>query len=413
MRRSVVAVLCAIAGLLAGAGAALVVQGPQPLPMSPLTSDGRTVTPAPSTAAPSTTSDIPDTRRDTAPDPPEGSEVLLVWTPGRLPADFADDVATIDGVQAVTSVRSDLAHLTATFDELGRPVDGPDNGFVIPIEVMAYDPATYPAFVPAELLSLFASSGGGEAILGATSARIRRLGTGGILLLEDGTELTVAAVVDDGVIGAAEVVVTGDLRAAVARERYLLVRFRGERTVIEAGVRDLLPEGTPARIRGPGETPVFRHGDAVLPQAIVKDRFGEFPYRPGRGLSFAIDPVWVEENVVTAQVPILGEIRCHRSIVPLVDGAMAELEERELTHLVDRGTYRGCYTPRYIAGGKGLSRHSWGIALDINWGTNPTGIASAQDPRLIETMERWGFVSGDEWLVPDPGHFEWVTDPAG
>jgi len=46
--------------------------------------------------------------------------------------------------------------------------------------------------------------------------------------------------------------------------------------------------------------------------------------------------------------------------------------------------------------------------VDINIGTNPGGLESAQDPRLVEVMERWGFTSGHAWLVPDPGHFEYV-----
>jgi hypothetical protein len=29
----------------------------------------------------------------------------------------------------------------------------------------------------------------------------------------------------------------------------------------------------------------------------------------------------------------------------------------------------------------------------------------------VAIMERWGFVSGDDWLVPDPGHFEYVAPP--
>jgi hypothetical protein len=42
---------------------------------------------------------------------------------------------------------------------------------------------------------------------------------------------------------------------------------------------------------------------------------------------------------------------------------------------------------------------------------NPTGLASAQDPRLVEVMERWGFTWGGRWLVPDPAHFEWLRSP--
>ena len=124
-----------------------------------------------------------------------------------------------------------------------------------------------------------------------------------------------------------------------------------------------------------------------------------------------IDPEWRAENIVTVEVPLLGTMHCHRAIVPLVTGAMQELADRGLEHLVDPTTFRGCFNSRFIAGRRDLSRHAWGVALDINWGANPTGLASAQDPRLVETMDRWGFTSGHEWLIPDPGHFEWHHVP--
>ena len=56
-----------------------------------------------------------------------------------------------------------------------------------------------------------------------------------------------------------------------------------------------------------------------------------------------------------------------------------------------------------------LFRSSW--AVDLNVAGNPTGLASAQDPRLVEVMERWGFTWGGRWLVPDPAHFEWLRSP--
>ncbi len=68
----------------------------------------------------------------------------------------------------------------------------------------------------------------------------------------------------------------------------------------------------------------------------------------------------------------------------------------------------GCWNPRLIRADDGISRHAWGAALDLNVNANPTGLASAQDPRLVEVMQRWGFTSGAHWLVPDPSHFEYL-----
>ena len=51
------------------------------------------------------------------------------------------------------------------------------------------------------------------------------------------------------------------------------------------------------------------------------------------------------------------------------------------------------------------------MAVDLNAGANPTGLASVQDPRLVAVFARWGFTEGSGWLVPDAGHFEYVSPP--
>jgi hypothetical protein len=88
---------------------------------------------------------------------------------------------------------------------------------------------------------------------------------------------------------------------------------------------------------------------------------------------------------------------------------MAEAEQSNLGFLVE--TFDGCYSPRFIGGTRSLSRHAWGVAVDLNYAANPTGQVTIQDPRLVSIMERWGFTWGGNWLVPDAAHFEWVSPP--
>lgn len=343
--------------------------------------------------------------------PPISDQVLLVWTPGNLPTGLAERVAALPGVTAVTTVRSDLVHLTGTQNSAGDILDQPPDGFVIPLEVMAFDPNTYPAFLLKQESGTFTKLGSGQIILGKTSAQLRRLGLGGVLMFENGSRFTVVAIVDDVLIGAAEAALPlgdGADSLAVEAERYLLIRYSGTRKGLESSIRADLPEGVAVRIRAPGETPVLRHGDAVLPQILIKKHFGEFAYRPAQDLTFVIEPDWVEANIITSNVPLLGQVTCHRNLLPALVRAMEELEERNLAFLVDPSGFRGCFNPRYIANRKGISRHAWGAAIDINIGSNPEGLESIQDPRLIEIMERSGLISGDEWLIPDPGHFEYV-----
>jgi hypothetical protein len=227
--------------------------------------------------------------------------------------------------------------------------------------------------------------------------------------LAGGPSFTVAAVVDDVLVGAAELVVSADDPSGHAwPPRYLLVSTTGERVGVEKQSQSLLPPGTPVRFRSPGETPFLRDGDAVLPEALIKDRFGEFAYRDLAGRDIEIDPAWRAAHLVTQDVPILGRITCHRVVIGAVRAALADLVKSNLAALVDPATFAGCFAAKRIAPGEPVSRHAWGVALDINYRGNQTGVSSAQDPRLVAVMARYGFTSGADWLQPDPAHFEYV-----
>jgi D-alanyl-D-alanine carboxypeptidase len=338
--------------------------------------------------------------------------ILLVWTSGGMAPDFAQRVATLPGVVRVTVASGDLVNLTASFAADGRAIDSPAPGFTIPTDALALDPESYAPFFDGAAQAQLRALPPGQALLGATSAELRGLGPGGVVQLDNSARLTVAGVVDDEVVGAAELVVDATTAPAVGINtlRFLLVAYNADRPETERSIAALVPD-TAVRFRAPGETPYLRHGDAVLPQSLIKARFGEFSYRPASGRDVLVDPAWSQENITTQAVPILGRITCHRAVLPAIEGAMRELEERNLAALVDVGGYRGCWVPSVITPGGGLSRHSWGVALDLNFSNNPTGLASAVDPRLIEVMDRWGFISGANYLVPDPGHFEYLRPP--
>lgn len=408
--RLAVVVASLLIGMMIGGWLMLTAQDATPRPASDTRARSAPTeassTTSPATSPPSTTPTSPPTSP-----PPPSDQVLLVWTPGRLPDRFADQVGELAGVSVVTTVRSGLVHVEKWSDSTGEAAHRAPDGFVVPFEVMGFDPTTYPALLGGRDAGELRQLGADEVVLGSTSARLHGLDRGGKLMLEDGSSLDVATVVDDVVIGAAEAAVRVDTatRLGVDTERYLLIRHSGSRKDLEDAVHDLLPEGLGVRIRAPGETPVLRHGDAVLPQVMIKQRFGEFSYRLDGGQTFDVDPAWREDSIVAAEVPLLGSVSCHRNLLPALIGAMEELEKRNLGSLIQQ--VNGCFNPRFIAGGKGISRHAWGAAVDINIGTNPEGLESIQDPRLIDVMERWGFTSGHEWLIPDPGHFEYVRPP--
>ena len=127
-----------------------------------------------------------------------------------------------------------------------------------------------------------------------------------------------------------------------------------------------------------------------------------------RGFRRAFELLGLDGRIVTTDVPILGRVTCHRVMVPQLAGAMAELVERGLADLIDVSQFGGCWVPRFIASDptRGISLHSWGIAVDLNVSTNHRGTVGDMDPRIVEVMAAWGFAWGGLWSDPDPMHFE-------
>lgn len=363
-------------------------------------------------ATSSSTSTIP---AKIAPLPEATGDVLLAWTPHQLDPALAPTATALPEVRVVAEVTSGLTDLVASHDSDGTTVDRTDPGWSIPLDTIAVDPANQAQFASVADREAVASLGAREALLGRTSAGLRRLDVGGTIDLETGQTVVVTGIVEDATIGAAELAVdraTG-LTLGVVTPRYLLVAHGGDRAEVETALRRALPPDAQVRFRGLGETPYLRHGDAVLPQVLVKERFGEFAYQapPAGGRDFAQDPGWQSANLVMRDMPILGEMRCHRAVVDAIEGALAEVEATNLASLLDPEGFVGCWNPRLVVPGGEVSHHAWGMALDVNYDANPTGQESIQDPRLVEIFASWGFTWGGEWLVRDPAHFEFVRPP--
>ncbi|HEX6165540.1 MAG TPA: M15 family metallopeptidase, partial [Acidimicrobiales bacterium] len=344
---------------------------------------------------------------------PAAPAVLLAWTPGGLDQGLAAAATADPAVGATSVVRGGVVDLVASRDPTGGAVDDPAPGWAIPLDAVAVDPAAHAGFVSVADRATVAALRDGQALLGATSAELRRLGPGSVVDLAGGASVTVAGVVSDAAIGGAEMAVdrpTGE-RLGLGVDRYVLAAYGGERAPLEGRLRSSLPAGATVRFRGPGETPFLRNGDAVLPQVLIKQRFGEFAYRPGAGDGFDQDPAWQDRTLVTVDLPIIGQARCHRGVADALAGALGEVASANLASLIDRDGFAGCWNARTTRAGTSVSRHAWGVAVDLNFGANPTGLASVQDPRLVAIFRRWGFTDGSGWLVPDAGHFEYVSPP--
>lgn len=401
--RRVAVVAAALVGIVVGGAVTLAVQGAAGTASPDLAEPGGLPAIATTPATPST---------------------FLVWVPRGLPAGFADRVASLPKVQAIAVVAEDDAWLRRSWSATGVVVDRPPAGYAIPIDTAAVDPQTFADFVPPADRASVAALGAGDAILGSTSATLRGLGVGSTLDV-GGRSLRITAVLPDQDVGAAELVVSRSTgtRLGVTQDRYLVVQPAAGRRITAAAFRHRVAPFLPTdlgvdravQVRAPGDTPYFRAGDAVLPPVLVKSLFGEFAARPGaQAGTLQVDPTWIRANIESTSVPVLGRVTCNRGIVPQLRSAMQHVRAAGLGHTVT--SYHGCFVPRYIGWSDAnmLSYHSWGIAFDVNLGSNLRGESPHQDPRLVRTLARWGFAWGGSWIVPDGSHFEFHrTVPLG
>jgi hypothetical protein len=343
------------------------------------------------------------------------ARTLLVWVPLQVPSGMTRRIALTDGVRAVTAVRSGIAWLDSWTDSHGRRHE-PPRGFRYPIEVGAIDTGTYGRFVPETERAMLDKLDGGGIVLGDGGASLRGIDNTGDLTF-GGSRLGARGVVDDTLIGEQEAVVstqTGrDL--GIDRVRYVLVELENDASSedVQRRIRALATRDHPMRVRTLGETPHFRHGDAVLPLVRIKETFGEFAAAPAHKGNLIVDKAWTRANITTQKVPVLGSVQCHRRILPQLTEAMRDISRAGLASLVHRGDYGGCFFPRYLSQDElaGVSHHSWGIAFDINVRENPFGQPARMDPRIVAIMERRGFTWGGRWLVPDGMHFEFLRFP--
>ena len=143
----------------------------------------------------------------------------------------------------------------------------------------------------------------------------------------------------------------------------------------------------------------------VLPTALVKKYFGDFQIKEKDGTWIIVEPAWRNANIERKNMPIIGRATCNKIMWEPLLGALNQVMEEGLQNTLSKDEFQksgGCYAPRRInrfnAGGA-ISRHAWGIAIDIN-------VKSGYHPRVVEIFNQWGFAWGGTWTSPDEMHFE-------
>ncbi len=359
------------------------------------------------------------TRRSDAAASPQPAPVpaWLAWMPGGFPEGFRQQVAELPAFTKTVVVAGDTRWMTASHDAEGATVDRPDPPYRIPIDAFAVDPGEYAPFLPdARRSQVLDALRAGKAVLGSTSADLRRLGPGGSISFGDRT-VDVGAVVPDEVVGWSEILVSRPVgaRLGIAHDRYLLA-MAGDGMTSERFhqlIAGLIPPGTPLRTVAPGDTTYVRVASGVNPPVVMKEVFGEFAASPRSDdpAFLTMSPAWYDANIQTRSVPLLGDVTCNKALFPMLIGALTQVKDEGLGSEIH--VYSGCYAPRTVARSDIAppSQHAWGAAIDINAPENPYGATPTMDHRIVKIFEHWGFIWGGGFLIPDGMHFEYGSPP--
>ena len=325
---------------------------------------------------------------------------LLLLSDRSLPQSLREKVARLPGVRA--AVQLSLASV---------PVAGRM------ITVGAVDPGSYRRFTPAQtarMEAVWARVAAGELAVTHDIGTSLRQPLGGAMVLgnEQGAlEIRVGAYASmapriDAVVN--------------ARRGQQLGMLPDNAMLVSTGPRDTA-DVAPAVMRLAGghvtianlaaQPPSEGEQTAVLTGGSVGDALGSFRYRYFEDGTVEPDPAWVGANIRSETVPIIGEVTCHRVVLPQLRAALQEIADSGLASRIDAADFGGCYAPRFIGHDprKGLSLHTWGIAVDLNVTDNQRGTVGEIDPGVVAIFRKWGFAWGGDWQYTDPMHFELAT----
>ncbi|MBA3291718.1 MAG: M15 family metallopeptidase, partial [Actinobacteria bacterium] len=290
-------------------------------------------------------------------------------------------------------------------------VEGP--GGAQTLRVAAIDPLEYRSVAPessSEAEFVWTSLLGGEAVLTFEAAERLGIDGGGTITIEGAGDIEVGAFADNQTPNIADVVVdrsVGHQMSSTADPLLTVGVAPGTPLdALGAELKEVLPGARLVPLIPPELTsnPDPSVGDGSAGGGVI----GRMNFKVLDDGFIRPDPDWVTSNIATSTVPIVGEVSCHRLMIPQLHAALSEIEAKDLAPLIRSDDYGGCYVPRFIDRNPELplSMHAFGLAIDLNVSTNQLGTGGDLDPRIVRIFERWGFTWGGAWTRPDPMHFE-------
>jgi hypothetical protein len=288
-------------------------------------------------------------------------------------------------------------------------------GFRWPLSTVVMPPEAAGRVVNRQVARILAV---GQVVMAQTTATMHGVQAGDVLTLlgwDGGAhDVVVGLVTGDDVTGGSELMISPDLAQSMAMVRPSSVVMWGFRSRTEID-QQLAANGLVAsdiRIRRSWDPP---DPDALLSYPEIKSKLGEFQYS-GSGGAMIQEPGWAATHISRVALPLGIHAQCHVGIIPALQGALNEVASSGLAGAIDvanTNTYGGCYnvgeiSPLGSTTGGFISKHAWGIAIDMNTVENPEGSPPTMNCDVVRIFRKWGFAWGGNFLQGDGMHFEWV-----
>ena len=145
-----------------------------------------------------------------------------------------------------------------------------------------------------------------------------------------------------------------------------------------------------------------------MKQSKIEKIFGKFEYEDNPNGSIKILGNWIKRYITKSLINNWA-VWHHKFITKQLHTIKDELRQVKLLKEFDLSNGGGCFVPRHKCWDlkRGLSCHSWGIAIDLNPAKYPYGSDSKPHQVLIDIFKNNGFIWGGDWKTKDPMHLEW------
>ena len=124
----------------------------------------------------------------------------------------------------------------------------------------------------------------------------------------------------------------------------------------------------------------------------------------------------LEKGMVLFDVPthlgigvITKKVYCNKDLVKPLTQSFTNLIERKLVN--ELKTWNEYFSIRKVRGGKSMSLHSWGLAIDVNAAWNGLGKEPQLSPAFVKCFTDAGFDWGGNFKRKDGMHFQLAKLP--